>query len=181
MTTYIALLRGINVSGQKKIKMLDLKDSFEKAGYSNVTTYIQSGNVVFKAKKSDTINLSDTIHKVIEEDFGFDVLVVVLEVDELQAILDVNPFLKHPAFEDNKLYYAILKSEPKAEYLTAFMNEKYENEICEVLGKCAYLLCLKGAGKAKLNNNLIERKLKVQATTRNQRTMLKLKELAGTS
>lgn len=181
MTTYIALLRGINVSGQKKIKMLDLKDCLERSGFTDVTTYIQSGNVVFKAEKSSTLTLSDDIHKAIEKDFGFDVPVVVLEVDELHAILDINPFLTHPEFEDKKLFYTILKSEPQAENLAAFMEEKYENEICEVLGKCAYLLCLKGAGKAKLNNNLIERKLKVQATTRNHRTLHKLKELAGTS
>ncbi|NAS12759.1 DUF1697 domain-containing protein [Poritiphilus flavus] len=178
MTTYIALLRGINVSGQKKIRMLDLKHCFERSGYSEVTTYIQSGNVVFKVKKSDVIKIADDIHDAIQTTFGFDVPVVVLEVDELRSILDVNPFSEDPEFENEKLYYTILKSEPQPENLASFTEEKYENEKCVVLGKCAYLFCMKGAGKAKLNNNLIERKLKVQATTRNQRTLLKLLALA---
>ncbi|NJB71835.1 uncharacterized protein (DUF1697 family) [Saonia flava] len=176
MKTYIALLRGINVSGQKKILMVDLKKSMEQLGLKEVVTYIQSGNVVFKSEDELVDILEDKIKETIMSNFGFDVPVLVTTFDILNSILLNNPFSKE---EDKKQYFVLLKDEPKASLVEEFHETSYNNEDFVIAGQCIYLVCHKGAGNAKLNNNLIERKLKVSATTRNLRTMTKLVELAS--
>ena len=83
METYIALLRGINVSGQKKIKMDDLRSLFENLNFYEVITYIQSGNIVFKTEKRDQIKLVTLIREEIIKNFGFEVEVIILNVQEI--------------------------------------------------------------------------------------------------
>ena len=93
MTTFFSLLRGINVSGQKNIKMDDLRKTFENLGFQNVKTYVQSGNVIFTGKDFDCTELEDKISGQIEEDFGFDVPVIALTMDKMRRIISNNPFL----------------------------------------------------------------------------------------
>ncbi len=91
MNTFIALLRGINVSGAKTIKMDNLRLTFQKQGFENVTTYIQSGNLVFTSVENSTLQLAAKIADAVKTDFGFDVPVVVLTAAELQTIAKNNP------------------------------------------------------------------------------------------
>lgn len=179
MLTYIALLRGINVSGQKKIRMPDLRELFMALGYLNVVSYIQSGNVVFKYEKKDPCLLEEEIQIAIKDRFGFDVAVIVKTGEGWNDILEANPFKEMTIAEGNKMYYVLFKHTPEISLVEALKAEKYENEICTIIGDCGYLVCFIGMGKAKLNNNLLERKLKVSATTRNHRTMVKLLEISG--
>ena len=181
MAIYIALLRGINVSGQKKIKMLHLKSLFEELGYSHVQTYIQSGNVVFETAKTSYEDMENKISTAIKEAYEFDVPILVLSVEKLTAIVEKNPYFGKVPFEGNQMYYVLFKQTPEASLVSAFQKETYENERIIITDHCGYLLCLKGAAKAKLSNNLIERKLKVSATSRNHRTMLKLLEMVKPS
>ncbi len=174
MKTYVAFLRGINVSGQKKIKMADLRDSLNKQGFSEVRTYIQSGNIVFTSKKSNTYVIAETIFKVIAADFGFNVPTLVLAAEEIERILNANPF-QHE--EEGKQYFVLLKSVPSGDLVREFNTLKFENEAFYITDNCVYLCCKTGYGKAKLSNNLVERKLKVEATARNLRTMKKLIEM----
>ncbi len=177
MPTYIALLRGINVSGHKKIKMVVLKALFEELGFSAVRTYIQSGNVVFSSEQKETDKLEGAICSEIKNTFGFDVSVLVLAAHQLKTIIAANPFLESEAFRDNYMFYVFLSELPENQWVEKFEVEKYETEKCIVLGSCAYLLCLNGMGKAKLSTNVIEKKLKVTATARNHRTTLKLLQM----
>jgi uncharacterized protein (DUF1697 family) len=179
MKTYIALLRGINVSGHKKIKMADLKDMLLKKGFQDVVTYIQSGNVVFKSEETVHEELEDKIKKGIADTFGFDVPVLVKTKREIEAILRESPYTKEEDIEAKKIYYVLLKSEPQKEAIDNLVQADYPNELFTITKSCVYLNCLFGAGKAKLTNTIIERKLKVSATTRNHRTMLKLIEIAS--
>ncbi len=96
MTTFICLLRGINVSGQKKIKMTELKAAFVSMGYRDVITYIQSGNVVFKTASGPTEKLEQAIHEMLESRFGFDIEVIVLTHDELSKAVKNNPYATDP-------------------------------------------------------------------------------------
>lgn len=96
MTTYISLLRGINVSGHKPVKMEALRKLYEELGYKNVSTYLQSGNVVFTAKGNEK-KLEHKISQQIELDFGFQVPVIVLTIDKLKKVIGNNPFLKKDA------------------------------------------------------------------------------------
>lgn len=178
MVTYIALLRGINVSGHKKIKMADLRVMLQKMNFEDLETYIQSGNVVFKSDDSNMLSLEEKIKKGIAETFGFDVPVLVKTRIELLKILKESPFTKAEDIEANKIYYVLLKNEPEQAVIANINQENYPNELFIITKNCVYLNCINGAGKAKLNNNIIEKKLEVEATTRNHRTMLKLIELS---
>ncbi len=178
MGTYIALLRGINVSGQKKIKMAELGQMMRQLGFQEVVTYIQSGNLIFNSGRSKVRDLEETIKAGIESTFGFDVPVLVKTRTDLTAIVAENPFNESKLLEANGVYYVLLKEEPEPGLITSLQQETYVNEQFHIAKGCVYLACLKGYGNAKLSNNLMERKLKVPATTRNHRTMLKLLELS---
>ncbi len=179
MHTYIILLRGINVSGQKKIKMADLRTLLEKLGFQNVATYIQSGNIVLRAKDQSIKNLEDMIGDGIRDHFGFDVPILVKPKNDFEKIVTENPFKDAITLEGNRLYFVLLKNVPEQMFVGALEQETYENQEFSITDSCVYLWCKNGYGKAKLDNNLLERKLKVQATTRNYRTMLKLLEMAS--
>ncbi len=175
METYIAFLRGINVSGQKKIKMADLRLSLEKMGLGNIRTYIQSGNLVFQSNSQNKAVLEEQITQQIAKDFGFEVPVIITSPNAIQQILEHNPF---KAQDLARCYFVFLKNNPDPEHIDQFYQLKYENEQFHITDSCVYLYCNAGYGKAKLNNNLIEQKLKVMATTRNLRTLQKMLELA---
>lgn len=87
---YVALLRGINVGGKNKVEMARLKTTFEESGTQQVRTYINSGNVIFSDDRSAQ-ELSATLEKAIEEDFGFHVKVLLREIDSIQAVGDAIP------------------------------------------------------------------------------------------
>ena len=172
MQTYIALLRGINV-GNKQMKMADLKLLFEELGLADVVTYIQSGNVVF-ASESKT-GLTEKISKGIQKSFGFEVPVLVKTVSEIERILAACPFSE----EKKKASYFILLNEPPVKNMVEKVSqEAYPGEEFNITENCVYLFASKGYGVAKCNNNFFEKKLKVEATTRNYRTLAKLIELA---
>lgn len=177
MTTYIVLLRGINVSGHKKIKMADLREALEKLDFQNVDTYIQSGNIVLRSGEKNTLVLSEKIKKAIGNTFGFTVPVLVKSRDDFKAIFERNPFTTNEELEDKRVYFVLLNDKPKPHLVEAMSGETFLNERFLITDDCVYLSCLKGYGNAKLNNNLLERKLKVEATTRNHMTMVKLLEM----
>ncbi|HNS43117.1 MAG TPA: DUF1697 domain-containing protein [Taishania sp.] len=178
MNTYIAILRGINVSGQKIIKMDALRQLFENSGFSNVRTYIQSGNVLFSSEQTNTSELEQLIATQIEKEFGFQVPVLILTHLELQQIVENNPFLndetKNPAF----LHITFLASTPVEDAIDQLTIKKAEQEAFLLTQNALYLYCPNGYGNTKLTNNFIESKLKVQATTRNWKTTLELLKMA---
>ena len=92
MPPYITLLRGINVSGQKKIRMADLKSLYESLGFENAQTYVQSGNVVFDSKEQDVMGLRETIEAQIESTFGFSVPVLIRTGDDVRRVIENHPF-----------------------------------------------------------------------------------------
>jgi uncharacterized protein (DUF1697 family) len=179
MQVYIGILRGINVSGQKMIKMPELKAHLEKAGLVNVLIYIQSGNVVFEYKKESSGKLQELIKTVIAKKFGFDVPVIVKTSEELIEVSQNNPFINKRKADIEKLHVTFLSEEPKKELLEKFIPPANIPGEYAFSGKAIYLLCPNGYGQTKLTNNFFENKLKVTATTRNWKTVLKLAEMAG--
>jgi uncharacterized protein (DUF1697 family) len=181
MTTYIALLRGINVSGHHKIKMAELKQLFLDLGYHDVSTYIQSGNVIFKSYIKEPILIEDTIISAISKHFGHAIKVLILTKNELTTIFNSNPFLAKDATIDiSKLHVTILNKKPDLaeiqpiEILVANSNDEFQ-----LVENTIYLHCPNGYGNTKLNNNLFEKKLIATATTRNWKTISKLVELSN--
>ena len=179
LTTYIALLRGINVSGKNSIRMPALQDSMARLGFHNVQTYLQSGNIVFQASHTDGNSLATAIMAAISKDFGHEVPVLVLSAQTLASIANANP-LGLKAGDDAALFHCTFLFQPvtpaafQALQLPATAGER------AVLHDGTVLLhCPQGYGKTKLNNSYFERALGVTATTRNWRTVLALQALCA--
>lgn len=175
MQTYIAILRGINVSGQKKIPMVELRGILTQQGLLDVQTYIQSGNIVFKAPKEAYGDLNRIIGKAIQEHFGYQVPVIVLKTNELRQAVDQNPLVDQ---DTSYLHITFLADEPSKELVATLPPSPNPCELYDIEGKVIYVYCPDGYGRTKLNNMFFERKLKVTATTRNWRTCMKLLQLA---
>lgn len=176
MITYISILRGINVSGQKLIKMEALRKSYEALGFHNVTTYVQSGNVIFTSKTGSSEKLAQRITQQIKKDFGFDVPVLVLTIGKLKAIIAKNPFAHKEA---NFIYVTFLASKPENFDKKIIEEKKLPVEEIAFTDDAVYLYCPKGYGNSKLNNSLMESKLKVTSTTRNWKTTNELFKIAN--
>lgn len=174
MTTYISVLRGINVSGQNKIKMDALKELYENLHFTNVQTYIQSGNVVFQCDKSEQKDMALRISQLLQKKFGFDIPVIVLEMAEFKRIIDSNPYQNDPSRDISHLYVTFLAGKPGPFDTQTFDAYKSPNEELTLTEKAVYLYCPNGYGKTKLTNTFFENKLKTGATTRNWRTTTEL-------
>jgi uncharacterized protein (DUF1697 family) len=172
--TWVCLLRGINVGG-KKVAMKALKELLEGLGHEDVTTYIQSGNVVFGSDGGDAEALSAAIEKAIGAQMGLDVTVLLRSPAELAAVVAANPF---PGVED-RLHVTFLAEEPARSKVDAVDPDGYPPDAFAVVGREVYLHCPDGYGRSKLGNSFWERKLGVAATTRNWRTVTKLLEMAS--
>jgi uncharacterized protein (DUF1697 family) len=180
METYISLLRGINVSGQKKILMTELKLLYEKIAFTKVRTYIQSGNVIFSiAKKKDSKELAGMIAIALFEKYGFEVPVLVFTKKEIEEIVSHNPFLADEQKDRDKMHVTLLESLPGQEEINSLAGIESSPDLFSRVGKAVYLFCPNGYGNTKLNNNFFEKKLKQKATTRNWKTMTILNELAS--
>lgn len=178
MDKYISILRGINVSGNRKILMKDLKVLFEKLGFLKVETYIQSGNVVFESDlKWSNADLEVKIQQAIIETFGFDVPVIVRSADEWAKSIANNPFWKEEDADIDRLHLTCLKEVPSPELLEKIKLFQFLPDRYEIIGKDVFIFCAAGYGTSKLTNPFFESKLKVPATTRNWKTVLKLHEM----
>jgi uncharacterized protein (DUF1697 family) len=181
MTTYVALLRGINVSGQNSIHMPELRDSVSGLGFRGVQIYLQSGNVVFRAGHADEVTLAATIKAQITQDFGHEVPVLVMSAEGLDQVANSNPLWPKTGGEE-KLFHSTFLFQPvspgsfQALKLPAAVGER-----AVLVGRAVLLHCPHGYGKTKLNNSFFERALGVPATTRNWRTVLALQELCTAS
>lgn len=177
MEVYIALLRGINVSGAKKIKMADLRAALAELAYKNLKTYIQSGNIVFAANEKTPEDLETEIKQKIQDQFGYDVPVKVLTLEALKVAVAENPFLQEGEPDPRQLYVTFIKGAIREGGIEALKGHIKEPEDFRLIGDRIYLYLPLGAARTKLDNNSIEAKLKVQATTRNWRTSNKLIEM----
>lgn len=179
MATYIAMLRGINVSGHKTIKMQDLRELCNKLGYRNVQTYVQSGNIVFEITKGTPANLSKQISKAIHDPYGFDVPVFIRTLEEMQRIISANPFLKEKNIDQSRLHVTFLSETPQTDSLIELGKVPAGPDRFHTVRNEIYLHCPNGYGRTKLSNMMIEKTLSVGATTRNWRTSNTLLEMAS--
>lgn len=179
MPTFITLLRGVNVSGQKKINMKELKSLFESSGLRNVQTYIQSGNVVFESDDNEPEKLTVRLESAIATHFGFEVTVVLLTPEALLSITANNPFQFEKDFDERMMYVCLLKQKPAPDLAEKLLEARQGTDRFVLRRSILYLYLASGYGTTKLNNNFFEKKLKVAATTRNWHTLKKLLEMTG--
>ncbi len=168
--SYIALLRGINVGGHKKFPKLEQLTMLEELGLKKPQVYIHTGNWVFESEK-DEVELIPLITEAILEKYGWNVPIIVIEANQFQSIFDQCPF----NVEKTALSYFTLLSEiPSAENLSTFKSFTFPEEEYFVTDRCVYFFSTISAARVKMNTNFMEKKLKVSATSRNYKTMLKL-------
>lgn len=172
----IILLRGINVSGQKKIKMAELRAHLENHGFKNVQTYIQSGNIVVKSEKPCSV-LESTIAQLIKKEYGYDVEVIARTKGEWEAMIKAMPYEdKRP--EKISLYYqAFLKEEMSEEQKAMFPITSEKKEQFIMGDRIIYCFYPEKYGRTKYHNNYFERTIKIPMTTRNWKTVMKLWEM----
>jgi uncharacterized protein (DUF1697 family) len=177
MPIYISMLRGINVGGHKRVKMDKLRASFEALGLDQVKTYIQSGNVVFKAAKSSSSALQKRIEERILKDFGFSISVVLRTAAEIANIIASNPFLKEPGIDQEKLHVMFLSEAPAPEAVKKLVEVTEAPDRCRCFGKEIYFYLPNGVSQSVLFNSPVDRILAVVTTTRNWRTVNQLAQM----
>ncbi|WP_405144203.1 DUF1697 domain-containing protein [Sphaerisporangium sp. NBC_01403] len=177
MTRYVALLRGINIGGNSSIAMADLREVFIGFGYEDVTTYLRTGNIVFGAPSGDQDRLVTEIRKGISDGLGKDVGVLLRTAAELDAVLTSNPFLGEQD-DLTKLLVTFLAADPGADKAGALASPPGETGSLALVGREVYVHVPDGYGRTKLSNAFVEKKLGVAATTRNWRSVLRLREMA---
>jgi uncharacterized protein (DUF1697 family) len=174
---WTALLRGINVGGHNKLPMAELRELFTAVGCTEVRTYIQSGNVVFRAAAEKRKELAIRLADAIEESKGFRPAIMLLTREELETAAEANPF-PEPTAEPKTLHLWFLIREPEDPDLNALGGLRTATEHYELRGAVFYLWAPDGIGRSKLAARA-ERALGVGATARNWRTVDKLRELAS--
>lgn len=171
MAGFIALLRGINVSGKKKILMPELRSCLEELDLDGVRTYIQSGNILFRSGSLTKEEAGALIEGKIREKYGFEVPVLVKSPEDLEFILKNNPLLEDYPDSDRGLYLTFLYRYPTADKLEDLRHSSFPGERFSLRGDCVFLHFERGYGRAKINNNYLETRLGVRTTTRNWRTV----------
>ena len=176
MIRYIAFLRAVNVGG-RMVKMEALRAMLAIPGFKNITTYIQSGNVIFECKETDKDKIVKKIETKLLKELGWEVKTLLRTTSELDAVIKKCPFKKYE--EDMALHVSVLSDRPDDELVNQLLLLQTANEQFYVIGTEAYILVKKGAyGETKFSNNFLEKKLKVTATTRNWATVNKMLELS---
>ncbi|MFF4572927.1 DUF1697 domain-containing protein [Streptomyces sp. NPDC001410] len=180
MTTYAALLRGINVGGSKKLPMADLRTLMTGLGHDGVRTHLQSGQAVFTTDRGDEESLAAELARAIEERFGFPVDVIVREHTYLRAVADACPF---PAaeLEARQLHVTYFNAPVTAERFAEIDPAAHLPEEFRLGDRCLYLYAPDGLGRSKLAEALSRPRITkgVIATSRNWNTVLKLVELTA--
>ena len=179
MSAYIAMLRGINVTGRNSIKMEQLRELCDRLDFQKVETYVQSGNIVFEAKTESPVLLSKRISESILDSFGFETPVIVRTSKEMQNVVADNPFLKEKDIDSSKLHVTFLREIAQKGSLKTLEKLATGQDRFHTASREIYLYCPEGYGRTKLSNNAIEKSLSVTATTRNWRTTNTLLEMVS--
>lgn len=174
MTTHLALLRGINVSGHNMIKMEALKTTLEAIGFKNVQTYIQSGNVFVDAEEESPAKVGFLIKQEIFKVFGHEVPVVVIGSADLEACFQNNPFLKEAVIDVKKLYVAFVSTTLRSDNINDLKISQFKPDEASIDASRIYIKYAVGAGKTRFDQKYIEKKLNVTATIRNWNTVTQL-------
>ncbi|NDP26216.1 MAG: DUF1697 domain-containing protein [Flavobacterium sp.] len=177
MTTHLALLRGINVSGHNMIKMEALKTTLEAIGFENVQTYIQSGNVFVDTEDENAAAVGFKIKQEIFKAFGHEVPIVVIGKHDLETCLKNNPFLKEKEVDTKKLYVAFVSTTLRSDSINDLKISQFRPDEASIDADRIYIKYAVGAGKTRFDQKYIEKKLNVTATIRNWKTVTQLLKL----
>ncbi|SHL72718.1 DUF1697 domain-containing protein [Flavobacterium saccharophilum] len=174
MTTHLALLRGINVSGHNMMKMEALKTMLENIGFTNVRTYLQSGNVFVDSEEESASKVGFMIKQEIFKVFGHEVPTIVITKEDLELCFKNSPYLKEKDIDTKKLYVAFASTELKKENINDLKISQFKPDEASIDGNRIFIKYAVGAGKTRLEGKYIEKKLNVIVTMRNWNTVTNL-------
>jgi len=177
MKRYVAFLRGINVSGQKLLKMEYLKEEFLSCGFKNVSTFIQSGNIIFDVIESNAGTLANDIEDHLLRTLGYKVQVLLRTFQELTDMVKSKPFRKFETVENIKLYVTFLTTEPDKKFILPMISPKNDIEVFASNKLDFYCISRQQNGSFGFPNVFIEKEFRVPATTRNWNTIRKISNL----
>jgi len=177
---YVAFLRAVNVGG-RIVKMEQLKKIFEDLKLKNVKTFIQSGNVIFETAEKDKNILTQKIEKKLKASLNYEVLVMLRTDKELAGIVKNNPFKNEEIDNDTRVYIAFLYNEPGKETKNILSSLNNKNETFLLKNSEVYCKVRKDEKKSSyFSILLLEKKLGIPLTTRNQTTVNKIKSMLDT-
>lgn len=179
MTTWVAMVRSVNVAGRNRLPMADFRTALTGLGFTGVRTYLQSGNAVFAAGASAG-TVARRIGGRLQSEFGLDVPVLVRSAAQMGAVVSSTPFGAFVS-RPTTVHVTFLSDVPDPQAVRALAERAgtFGDDRIEVLGTEAHLHCPGGYGETKLNNTFVERALGVTATTRNWKSVLALGALAA--
>jgi len=176
LKAYVALLRSINVSGHHIIKMADLKVLLARPDFLNLTTYLQSGNLVFESEIESPEMLENMLAELIKDHYGYDIKVKVYDASAFQDAYIKNPFLKVEEIDTKKLYYIhVLGQVDKATFEAIKSKVNFPEEMF-LIDNTIYVYYSNGYGRSKVTGSFFEKNLKLFVTARNNNTMKNLLE-----
>ena len=177
MTSYVALLRGINVGGKNKVPMADLRAMLAGLGHENVSTHLNSGNALFTSERADEDELAREIEAAITATLGLKINTLVRSKPDLQTIVDNNPLAEHAVAEPAKFVVYFLSGHAEPDKLAAIDPALYAPDTCvlSIGGRELYAYCPAALNESKLTRQFIEKRLNQEtATARNWNTVVKL-------
>lgn len=177
MTTYTALLRGINVGGNKKIKMAELREQLTDLGLQEVKTLLQSGNVVFRSEETSREKLEKQLSDETEKRLGVRCDYYVRNAKEWDAIIKANPFDEMGKDDPSHLLVVVTAAEPVAKDVEAVQAAIKGPELIAIGPECLYITFPDGIGTSKIDRTPGYNKLQAKGTGRNWNTVLKIADL----
>lgn len=174
LSTYVVLLRAVNVSGKNILKMADLRQELVDAGFQHVRTYIQSGNILL-ASADTADSVQQQVQQLILDKFSLTVHTFVVDAPLIEKALASIPIKGELA--PNSLFITLLDKTPKKTLVDALQGTDHGTETFALVDNILYFYLPDGAAKAKMSNNYFEKKLQVVGTGRNLNTYQKLLEL----
>jgi uncharacterized protein (DUF1697 family) len=178
MKTHIALLRAVNVGGNSKIAMADLKAMLADLGYANPQSLLQTGNLIFQAKEANGDKLAAKLENAVAERFGLATDVLIRTAAQWRQAIAANPFPQAAARDPSHLLIMPLKDAPAKQAVKDLQTAIQGRETVAAVGRELYIVYPEGIGRSKLTNKLIESRLNTRGTGRNWNTALKLAALA---
>jgi len=179
MTTYLALLRAINVGGHQQVAMADLRGLLTQLGFDDGQSLLQSGNLVFRAKTRPGPQLERLLELEAKQRLALETDFFVRTAEEWKAVVACNPFRAEAERDPGHLVVMLLKSAPAAKEVKALQAAITGPEVVRAGGGHAYIIYPNGIGRSRLTNALIEKKLGTRGTGRNWNTVLKLGALVA--
>jgi uncharacterized protein (DUF1697 family) len=173
---WIALLRGINVGGHGKVTMAQLRDMLAGLGWPDVRTYVQSGNVVFRADQTDAVKLEAKLAETFSETFGFEAPFLVRSLPAWTVGMEANPYPEIASADPTKVHLLFLGSEPSPQALSKLEERDTKGDQWQMGEGVVYLHTPNGMGRSKFAPG-VEKSLGVPVTARNWRSVVKLEEL----